>query len=433
MSVLKQGTWMVVATTLAGVCMFGVHGFAPWLGAASYGLMVTLLNLVNFALIPAPGLQTVFAHETAAIGNDHARRRLAGNVVGVLLLLTGLWLGVAFLVVLNQNAVLHWLKITDPRVVWMTLAVILPHLWLPVLMGVVQGRQRFGWLGGAVLSNGMGRFLMVGAVLLWVGAELPWILVGALTGALCALGCCVAACGQLWSFGFERMEWRAWLWRALPLAVGPAIYQFMLTADMIAARVRFDEISSGYYGAAGLVGRGLVMFVGPIAGVMFPKLVRESQGRTGRRLVSGTALATALLAVLVIGLAVLGGWFIRWQLAVEGGFTWLPEGARAAVFAKEEKLRWASGVIPWFLGGMGCLAMANVYISHLVANLRFRAMLSLLWIPLGYAAGLYWLSYSPRQLVLWMVVGNGVLLLAAWWQSRQAWGLATKSTDEKTA
>ncbi len=82
MSMLRHGSWMVLSTTLAGCFMFGVHGIGVFLGAASYGLFLALLNLVNFSTILSPGIQTVFAYETADAKTEQDRQVLAGNVVG---------------------------------------------------------------------------------------------------------------------------------------------------------------------------------------------------------------------------------------------------------------------------------------------------------------------------------------------------------------
>ena len=55
-----------------------------------------------------------------------------------------------------------------------------------------------------------------------------------------------------------------WLRRIIPLTFGLGAGQFMLSADMLAARSILPEGDSGHYGAAGMIGRGLVIFTAPL-------------------------------------------------------------------------------------------------------------------------------------------------------------------------
>ena len=62
----RQGSWLVIATFISGLLMFAVHIFGGWMSRGEYGLFVTLLQILNLMMIPALGLQTVFAQQTAA-------------------------------------------------------------------------------------------------------------------------------------------------------------------------------------------------------------------------------------------------------------------------------------------------------------------------------------------------------------------------------
>jgi O-antigen/teichoic acid export membrane protein len=425
MSFARQGTWMFLCTTIAGVFMFGVHAFSPFLGAASYSLFLALLGLINFSMILAPGLQTVFAYETAGVKDGSDQRGLAGNAVGVLSVLTLAWVLCVIILLVAQTWVLEKLKMTDGRALWVTLGVILPHLWLPVLMGVLQGKQAFGCLGWAVLCNGVGRFLAVGMILFLIGNSVSWVMLGPLIGVLGAVSLVVISCRDLLRAGLDRIAWRQWILRAIPLALGPGVFQFMLTADMIAARVRFSEVESGFYGASSMIGRGLVMFVGPIAGVMFPKLVSGAYANRGAKLVRDTALAT----ILVVAFATCAGWlgcaFVPSMLELAAEAAWLPEGGRAGLEAKHSQLLLIAGLVPIFLVAMGPLAVANVYISHLVANERFRHIGVLVVLTIVYGIGLTTIQFSVRSLILWVGLGNVGILVGAFVFSRKLQSLSS--------
>ena len=72
---------MLTATFLGGVLMFAVHFFGGWMNSGEYGLFVTLLQVLNLMMIPALGLQTVFAQRTAsAASSDDEQSNLAASI-----------------------------------------------------------------------------------------------------------------------------------------------------------------------------------------------------------------------------------------------------------------------------------------------------------------------------------------------------------------
>ncbi len=407
---------MMAATTLSGLFMFAVHLLVMlWLekGGNSYSYFFTLMTILNVSMIPSLGLQTVFAHEAAAVGDEAGRRELAGNIVGILALFAGLWVVVFGLVVLGQEWVLAWLKL-EPWGLWVTLCAVLPQFWLPVFCGVLQGKQWFGWLGGAVMFNGLGRFSAVVLVLFLLGPKVPWLMFSALIGLGVAIVLAFMPCRAVLAGGVARIQWRRWCLRALLVALGPGIVQFMCQIDMIVARGKFDEAVSDDYAMARLFGWGLFIFVSPIAGVMFPKLVNQASEGSKAKLVSQTFWATLIIVVLVAG----GGVAVCWWAAPAflqsaDAASWLP-GVAADWLSKDrtEKLLWVAKLMPCFFGAMGLLALANVFVSHLVARREFGKVGCLLPVPAVYGLGLAVFEFSPVSLILWMgVVSAGLLAL----------------------
>lgn len=419
MSFFRQGAWMVTATTLSGLFMFAVHLVAaPWFSEGDYSHFYTMIMIVNCSMIPALGLQTVFAHEAAAVRDEAGQRCLAGNTMGILALFTGIWAAAAGLIWLGQERVLQWLQLEDARGFWVTLCAVLPHFWLPVFCGILQGKQWFGWLGGAIVSNGLGRFLAVAVVLFWLGPKVHWLMVGALVGVVAAVGLAVAPCRDIWERGADRIQWRAWFGRALLFALGPGMVQFMLTVDMIAARIRFEKAVSDDYAMAGVLGRGLFLFVGPIAGVMFPKLVGTSRKDSASKLVSQTFWAT----LAIVGLAAAFSGVVCWwavPAVLQSAEMILPGGAADWLLRKEGQILRIAYLLPYFFGAMGLLALANVFVNHLVANREFGKVACLLPAPALYGLGLVVLDFSPTSLVLWVGMANAWMLLAAGFLSRR--------------
>ena len=148
---LRQGSWMLTATFLGGVLMFAVHFFGGWMNRGEYGLFVTLLQVLNLMMIPALGLQTVFAQRTAAASTDDEQSNLAASIRKIFLICFIGWLTAGGVALLLDSPILKALKAGDPLPIYLTILMGLPQLCLPMLLGILQGRQMFGWLGWACL------------------------------------------------------------------------------------------------------------------------------------------------------------------------------------------------------------------------------------------------------------------------------------------
>jgi len=360
----------MAATTVGGLFMWLVHVPAQaGLPPAEYGVFLALLQLLNLMLIPAIGLQMVFAQQAAAAIREELSRQLAHTVRRVLLGVSLIWLCMAVIVLGFRHELAAMLKIANPAALWITVGIGLATVWLPVMQGLLQGRQDFFWLGWSQILNGCGRFV---SVLLIVGVLGGWAagaMLGALIGFVVALVVSAWQTRAVWLAPGARLRWDGWVARVAPLSLGLSASQFMLGADQLLVQSIFDKDVTGLYGAAGMIGRGLVVFTAPLMAVMFPKIV-ASAARAERTNVLAQALgATALVG----GLAALT-------------CTIVPELPLRIVY---KPYYWASApLVPWFGWCMLPLTMANVLISNLLARERFAAVPWLVLVAAGYGAAL---------------------------------------------
>ncbi|MBI3412282.1 MAG: hypothetical protein HY040_28520, partial [Planctomycetes bacterium] len=324
-----------------------------------------------------------------------------------------IWLGMAAgAVVIRKDLIGLW-KISNPASLWVTVLLALVSMWLPIMMGLLQGRQNFLWLGWVAILNGMGRFVSLAVIVLALGGYAAGAMTGALIGAVVAMFVAGWQTRDVWFGEGARFEWRAWLARVVPLTLGLGASQFMLSADMIIVQSVFDKETTGFYGAAGMIGRALVTFTTPMMAVMFPK-VAQSAARAEKTNVLTQALgATALLG----GLAALG-------------CTLLPELPLRLVYPA--KYLFIAPLVPWFAWCMLPLTLANVLISSLLARRRYEAVPWLVLVAAGYGLALLFLSphflevsrtagqTRAFQLVVQTLGTFGLLLLsvAAWF----TWG-----------
>jgi O-antigen/teichoic acid export membrane protein len=254
---------MVIATVAGGVFMYAVHKVASKMPKAEYGVFLTLLQVYNQMLIPSLGLMTIFAQQSVVAFTDAQRRQLTAAVRAVALAGFFLWLIIAALAFVFRADLLTLWKISNPAALWVTLVIGLLSIWVPIAMGILQGQQNFLWLGWTAIFNGMGRFVAISIIVLLLGGWAAGAMTGALIGAVIALAVGLWHTRRVWLGPSTRFEWRPWLGRVLPLTLGLGASQFMMSADQIVVQSIFDKEITGYYGAAGMIGRALVAFTAP--------------------------------------------------------------------------------------------------------------------------------------------------------------------------
>jgi len=382
LSFFRQTGWMVVATTLGGAFMYLVHvPAAARLSEAEYGVFLTLLQVMNLMLIPAIGLQTIIAQQTASALTLAQHRQLAATIRFLLAAITAIAVGMSLATWIWQQPLLTGLQIADPTALWVTVMIGLAMLAWPVLQGVLQGRQDFLWLGNLQMLNGGGRLLGVLVIVWLLGGQAA----GAMTAALVGYWVTVAAAAWLtrdvWLSAGEPINWRVWLRRVVPLTFGLAASQFTMAADMILVQTTFDRDVTGLYGAAGTIGRGLIFFTGAVFAVMFPKAVAsKARGKPTE------VLAAALGATAVLGIGA--------ALAC----TLVPEWPLRLIYPSRSEYWRMAPLVPWFAWCMLPLSLANVLIGHLLARERFQAVPWLLLVAAGYGVAL-WTRQADFQAV----------------------------------
>jgi O-antigen/teichoic acid export membrane protein len=321
-------------------------------------------------------------------------RELSVVCRGVLRGIFFLWLLMALGVLVFNQQLLTALKISNPAALWITVLIGLIALWRPVFQGILQGRQNFPWLGGIMIADGIGRF---GGVCLVVG-----LLAGQAAGGMSAvlIGYVVVIVVGAWlcwdCLRGEKlpMQWGPWLRQVVPLTLGMGVGIFMLAADMLFVQWFFPKGQTGYYAAAGMIGRALVYFTKPVADVMFPKLARSKA--TGEKS-NALALALGLTALAGAGAALMCSLFPALPLQVARY-----DSSYLAVSAP---------LVPWFGWCMLPLTLATVLINSLMAQSCFRSVPWLVAVAVAYGVALYLWHDSFKQVI--QIIGIfGLLLLA---------------------
>jgi O-antigen/teichoic acid export membrane protein len=362
---------MSIATALGGITSYAVHMFAKDMPDSEYGAFTTMIQLLNLIAIPAIGLQAVFAVKAAKSKTKEDDLRMVREQIGITIAVITISLVGFGGIYLYGETLVSAFKLPSIQVLAITLSAGIVALLLPMAYGVLQGKQRFLWLGWAMLSLGVVRLatlfglfrfhntsLTNGMIAVWAGYAFAFVLAIS-TAGLPKMGLIEML------ISLKRVNWRELTRQFIPLSLGGGAVIYMMSVDMVVVQRFFNEKQTGYYAAAGMIGRALIFFVGPIVAVMFPKLVKSHAEQKPTDVLRFTLLLTAGLCAIAITLGIL-----------------VPDIPLRIIY--DESYLKATPLIPWFIGAMAPLALAAVLVNNLLAQGFYRAVYGLAGICITY-------------------------------------------------
>lgn len=391
----KSSAWLIFAAFASGGLMWLVHFLNKFLPKAEYGTLGTLLTVM--ILVPTAPLQLVFARETAAAIAQGRQRVLAGMVRLALAGTFGVWLlGAVATIFLQGDIVARW-GIANPAALWITLAVVLVTLWTSLFVGILQGSQRFRWLGWIVILQGAGRVLGAALMVIVLGAMSAGVMTGVLIGCLTGLMLAMWNTRDFWMNRGALFDRSHFMRQIAVLIAACASTRFLLSADTIFVNAFFNREETAYYFAAGTLARALVWVVGPLVAVMFPKIVHSTVRAEKTNLLGITLLGTCILVIGgAIGLWLLGPFVIR--------LVYSPSYVATTL-----------AILPWYAGAMVPLCLCSVVVNNLLAKSDFRIVPWLVALAAGYAVAL--IHWHPNVLVVLQILGGScvlMFLICAW-------------------
>src|SRR6266576_1763172 len=348
----RQSGWLMIANIAGGAMMWGVHFLSKRIPPTEYAVFGTLLAVVM--CVPSLPLQMVFAQQTAAALATRRERQLTGMIRLGWIGTTLVWLLGAIALLAFQGPIAERWKMSNPAALWILLVVLLFSMWLPMFLGILQGRQNFLWLGWAMMLNGVGRLGGSAFIVLALAGLAAGIMGGVAAGLEVGVAISIWQTRDLWSGPTEAFDRRGWLRQVVPLVLGSGACQFLFTADTMFVNAYFTAEQTAPYVVAGTLSRALMWLVGPLVAVMFPKIVHSAARSEKTDLLRLVLLGTAgLCAAGAVGLWVLGPFVVRFV-------------------SKPEYVPNAVAMLPWYAGAMVPLSLANVLVNNLLAHARVR-------------------------------------------------------------
>ena len=370
-SFLRQSGWMAIATAVGGAASFAAHIFAKDMPKEEYGGFTAMLQLLNLIAIPAIGLQAVFAVKAAQRKSETDDFRMAREQWAITVVVLALALVVFIVARLKGDSLVTALSLPSWWVLALTLGAGVFALLMPMMFGVLQGRQNFLWLGWALLSLGVLRLAAMAGLIRLQNETAINGMIAVAGGYVLAFGIavCTAKLPRLelaeWLPSVTRIDWRDLAKRFLPLSVGGGTVIFMMSVDMVVVQRYFDDAQTGYYAAAGMIGRALIFFVGPMVAVMFPKIVKSHAEQKPTDVLRFTLLLTAGLCAVAILLGVT-----------------VPDLPLRMVY--DDSFLKATPLVPWFIAAMAPLALTAVLVNNILARCKSNNVYLLLGVPVIY-------------------------------------------------
>ena len=401
-SFFRQSGWLMFANIAGGALNWGMHflqkGVPLEMRQKEYGVFGDFLAVAM--VIPTMSLQMVMAHQTAlslATNRLPELRRLIRRVTAGAVTI---WAIAAIIVLYFQNRILaHW-EIANPAGLWITLVAVLFSILMPMFWGVLQGQQNFFSLGWSMMLNGAGRlFLGLFVVLMLahlaassIGSYAAGMMVGVGAGMAIATAIAVWQSRSLWQGDSAPFAWRALAAEAIPPLLGFAAFQFLFTADQMFVGAYFPT-DAGRYFSAGTLSRALIWLVGPLASVMFPRLVHSAAKGEKTNLMTLVLAGTAILAITGSVCLTISAPYI------------IP------IIYPKDFVPLVRTVLPWYTAAMIPLALANVLLSNLLAKGAFKVVVPLCILAAGYGYALT--RFHDSLVMVLQTLGIANLLLLA--------------------
>jgi O-antigen/teichoic acid export membrane protein len=239
-------------------------------------------------------------------------------------------------------------------------------LWSPILKGIMQGTQNFLWLGWSAVFNSAGRLAGTAIVVMVLAGGAAGIMAGALAGMAAAFGVVLWQSWHVLKEPGAPFDAGAWLASVLPLTAGFGASQFLFSADLFVVQAYLGQNGDAApYVFGGTLARAIVSFTGPLAAVMFPRLVHSAARSQKTNVLRLTLVGTLFLSAAAAATLILTAPLLIKLGSTRSNLSIVP-------------------LIPLFAWSMVPLAVGNVLLNSLMAHSRFKVIPILLLVSAGY-------------------------------------------------
>ena len=382
---LRHSALVFILTNLGSACNFLFHfAMGRTLSLAEYGILITMLNLINIVIMPVMALQNTLAYFTSYLMNHND----SGHVRGVVMQWTKrlfYWsTPICIVMLLALSPLSHWLHMDDKRVLAVAVFTLYAALYVPVFTGTLQGLQSFFWMCFVANAWGVVRLVLGVVFVLWLlpsalygmGAYGLGMTVSVLLGAVI-----VKKATQPSTVGRATIKTDRYL---LGTAGVLLMYSTLMFADMVLIKHYFTSPDAyGSYARASTIARIMIFLAQPFAVALFPKVVSKGTWDRKHKIILLKSLAFA--GGIIMGAALFSTLFPKVLLMIlYKDMNPVPE------------LLLMVRVVPW--------AMVPIGIIYILLNFELAQHRFTCGIPLALAAVVYVLGVHFFHQTLWQII-----------------------------
>jgi len=269
----KQVSLIFIASMVVNVCNYLFQIFmSRSLGPVDYGILASLFSLFMILSVPAGALQTVTTKYTSNFKAHKEFGKIKELVKGLLKRVSLLGLGGFILFTLGSKYISSFLHIPSKLPVIITGFALILATISPIVMGVIQGLQRFGYFGTDIIIGALVK-LFSGVFLVYLGFKVNGALLGVIMGSLAGILFLIIPLKPIFGeskadpdFDFSQV-YRYFL----PTSIMLLCFMLLTNIDLILVKHFFDPSQAGHYGAASIMAKVILYLPGAITLVMFPK------------------------------------------------------------------------------------------------------------------------------------------------------------------
>ncbi len=396
--IIQASGLLFLASGFANFCnllfvLFMVRRLQP----IEYGVLNTLFSLWMILSMPAGTLQTVVTKYVAQhfVKKEFAQIKSFLIHFGKRIILSA----ICFLAIFwSLTPVINgFLKINSPSLVVITGVILFLSIISPLIMGVLQGAQRFLALAINGIFSSMLK-LILGISLVVLGFQVMGAIAGAGLAGLLAL---ILAYFQLpkelliaKECHFRELRMKSVYKYSIPVFFSLLGWMVLTNGDVILVKHFFSPEDAGFYSIAQMVGKIILFLPAVIGAVLFPKMSEAfSEERATKPLLKKGLLITGVLCVSVSIFCSFAPSFVL------------------RVLTRKEAAE-AVRLVPFFCIAMTFYALVQQFLTYNLAVHRFRYTAYLLAAAILQVGLISWFHPSLSA-VLFSLILNSLLLFFA--------------------
>lgn len=350
MKVVRNASVLFVCTTAGNAAnYFFQFLMGRYLSIEDYGAMNALLSVVTSITLPTSAVMIVVAKYASTYSARGEKDGMSSLYTGSIKKVSAIAVVITAAFVLLSGVMRAYLKIDDTTSVLILSIGVLGSFILTVNFGMLQGMQRFYWLGAGMGLSGVARLLLA-VVFVLIGARLNGALLATVLPYLLMFAVTVVPLrayisGTKTGFRHEQV-----LSYSVPVLAASCLFAFLSNADVIMAKHFLPARDAGIYAAVAVLGKTMFYLPSSFALAVFPMVsVSDALNGDSFKILDRALLFTAAMCAAVLVL------FVAVPERIIGGLF----GGRFVA---------GSGLLKYYGAAMFCLAVVSIIISFNLAR-----------------------------------------------------------------